>query len=303
MIIGIVAITFFVYSYNNYTQNKQIVSKKPIIASTIFPIHDIVRTIGGENIEAQLILPPGASPHTFELSPSDILRLQNTKLIFTIGHGIDNWSIAIADTSPDIEVITLDQNIPLRNSADLNEQYEALINNAPSSVISNDPHYWLSPNNAIIMAKTISTKLSQLDPAHTLDYKTNYLNFSNELETKIKKWQAQINNLPNRSIITFHDAFYYFAETFDLQIIATFEPSAGREPTARYMDTLTREIKKYNITTLFLEPQLYTESMRQFAKDNKLSLWTLDPIGGLDERSSYTKLIDYNIETLIQALQ
>ena len=116
-------------------------------------------------------------------------------------------------------------------------------------------------------------------------------------------WKEKLSDISSKNIVTFHDAFGYFADHFGLQIVATFEPFPGKEPTPSYLQALQEEITERQITTLFIEPQLSAAALQQFADDNNLTIGTLDPLGGTDERLSYIDMMHYNVKSIAEALQ
>ena len=259
---------------------------KPKVGATIFPIYDLVRIVGGNDIETELILPPGASPHTYEPAPSVIKSLQGSSLIFQIGHGLDQWTAPIASSIPGVKLVTLDKNIQLRSATDTDE---------PGSD-SFDPHYWMDPTNGYIMLDTIVEELSKLDPVHALDFADRAQKFKIQLEKKDLEWKDILSQLENKDFITFHDAFMYFADHFQLHVVATFEPFPGREPTPQYLINLQKEIKKYTVKTLYMEPQLAGDLLQTFAHDNGLTVAILDPEGSKNS-TTYLDMIDYNVRT------
>jgi zinc transport system substrate-binding protein len=153
------------------------------------------------------------------------------------------------------------------------------------------------------MIDAISEELAALSPEHAEDFVARASALKEQLREKDVEWQAAINALPTKDIVTFHDAFMYFADDFGLTVIATFEPFPGKEPTAKYLQNLQAEIAAAGIADLFLEPQLSADAIESFARDNKIDLGVLDPIGGVPGRDSYISLIDYNVDQIVQSLQ
>ncbi|OGH66217.1 MAG: hypothetical protein A3J66_04150 [Candidatus Magasanikbacteria bacterium RIFCSPHIGHO2_02_FULL_47_14] len=275
----------------NQKSPEQVGKDTPKVAATIFPLFDLVRQIGGNDVETQVIIDPNVSEHYFELTSGKLKQLQGTDFIFAIGQNLDNtWTEAISQNIPGSKVVDVSQGISIRPSHDEEE--------GPT-----DPHYWLSPANAPIIIDTITKELSALTPEHSEDFAARAKKLKQQIAEKDREWRVAIAALPAKDILTFHDAFYYFADHFGLNIVGTFEPFPGKEPTPKYLEEIQREIKQYNIQYLFLEPQLSQDSLRTFASDNNLNLGTLDPIGGLEGRESYVELIDFNVNQIVQSLQ
>ncbi len=276
-------------------------SDKPKVAATIFPIYDLVRIVGGEDVEVVLIVPPGASPHTFEPTPSSIKALKDTSRIFQVGHGLDSWVSSLVASLPDVQTITLDRNIQLYPTAEFHEhegeEVEGEHDDHGHGLI--DPHYWLDPTNAYIMVDTIVEELTLISPEHANDFALRAKIFKDELERKDFEWIRALSGLQNRKLVTFHDAFQYFARRYGLEIVATFEPFPGREPTPQYLIDLKEEVLEHEVNTLYLEPQFSASAIETFANDNGLTIATLDPEGS-GERASYLDMIGYNVQTIVE---
>ncbi|PIS04729.1 MAG: hypothetical protein COT81_04905 [Candidatus Buchananbacteria bacterium CG10_big_fil_rev_8_21_14_0_10_42_9] len=269
------------------------------IATTIFPIFDIAQQIGGDDLEVILILPPGASPHTYEPTPSQIRALQNTKIFFKVGLGLDDWADSIARSVDTAKIVALDKNIDVK--AGLEHEDEEDENNQDHK--GQDPHYWLDARNAIIMAQTITQELSALDPSQANTYQTNLAILTEKLNNTHKQVKNQLSELKRNKLLVFHDSWNYFAQAYGLEIIAAVEPSPGREPTPQYLQNLTQQINQYNISVVFSEPQLPIDTIKPFLDDLNLSYSVLDPIGGVPGRDSYIELLNYNANTIKAALK
>jgi len=271
------------------------------IAATIFPIYDIAKNVAGEQAEVVLITPPGASPHTFEITASEIRKLQGTDVLFAIGQGLDEWITETRNAIPGSRVKTVDQGIVLRHLEE-DESVEPEENDEHQHEGA-DPHYWLSINNAKKIAQTIRDTLIEIDPQNAAQYSNNTINYIGELETAEQEINGILKDLPNRQIITMHNAWGYFAEEFNLEIVATFEPFPGREPTPQYLAELSRTAEQFNIRTIFSEPQLSNQALIPFLNDLNMDLAVLDPVGGFESRDSYINLMKYNAQTIQEKLQ
>lgn len=279
--------------------------ERPSVAATIYPLYDITKLIAGDEIDVVVVLPPGTSPHTFEVTPSIVKKFQNTDVFFSIGHGLDNWALTVAG-AVHTNVVQVDKNISLREYEEEHEDHEDEEMESEEEHHDHsgiDPHYWLSPIAASHIAFTIAEELSTLSPEHKDVFLLRAKEFDTQIQEHVSSWKESIRNLPSQDIVTFHNAFGYFAHDFGLNVVTTFEPFPGKEPTAQYLIALQKEIEEHNIHTLFLEPQLATDVIRAFADDNELNIGVLDPIGGTDGIVSYIDLIDHNVRVIVDALK
>ena len=261
--------------------------------------------MGGDKIEPILILSPGSSPHTYEIQPSQIKKMVGTKIFFVIGAGVDDWAQSIANVDNEAKIIDMDEFISLKpfEHEEHKHENEGKIEEDEHHHGDFDPHYWLSPDNAKIMATQIAKELTDIDLVHKSYYESQANNFIEKISTKDIEWKNKLNRLSKKDLVVFHDAWGYFADHFGLNIIATFEPFPGKTPSPQYIIELQNKIREYNISSLFVEPQLSKEAITTLAHDLSVKIKTLDPLGGVEGRDSYIKLIDYNIDSIIKALK
>jgi zinc transport system substrate-binding protein len=272
------------------------------VAATIFPLADIVRNVGGDNVAVEVMLAPGASPHTFEARPSDVVKLQSASLLFAIGHGVDNWAQELADGVENLRVVTVDNGIVLRQPLDSYVPAMFSDNNEEEEGGGQDPHYWLSVKNAKMIAQTVADILETTDAAHKDNYANNLQQYITQLESLDSELSAELAPYDGRGLITFHDAWGYFTADYKLNIIGMFEPSPGKEPSPQYLKQLNDTAVAHNIKAVFTEPQLASGAVEPFVQDLGLKLFTLDPLGGTGEQDSYINLMRYNARTIRDAL-
>jgi zinc transport system substrate-binding protein len=272
------------------------------VAATIFPLYDITRQIAGEKAQVLLIAPAGASPHTFEVSPGDIKKLQGTKVIFAIGYGLDNWITKIGEAIEGVDIKEVAKGIELRKYENHGDE---LSGDNESQAGNIDPHYWLTIPNAKIIAHNISQVLKTIDSQNAFYYQENEEKYLNDLEKTDKEMRELIGKIKpeNRRFMTLHDAWSYFAKEYGLELVGTFEPFPGKEPTPQYLASLAKKAKEKGIKVIFSEPQLSNQTLIPFLNDLKIGLFILDPIGGLEERDSYLRLMLYNAKTFYDALR
>ena len=194
-------------------------------AATIFPVADLVKRVGGEKIEIITILPAGANPHTFELTPRAIKKLKGVRVVFMIGHDFDGWVRAIGESLPEVKIVTVDEGINFIG--------------APEE----DPHYWLSIANGKIIAENITRALTELDPDNGDEYQTNLDLFLTKLDNADRDIHKMLLNFPTRKAVTFHDGWRYFARDYGLEIVGNVESSEGSEPTPKQLVRLAEVVR------------------------------------------------------------
>ncbi len=301
------------------------IEQKQKVAATIFPLYDITRTIAGDKFEVVLLTPPGASPHSFEPQPSVLKKLTGSKVIFAIGHGVDNWTEKITN-SLEIPVLLVEKNIPLleskkdihtdkkendahANHKDKHDEYQDNHDEHKDKKEdrhnhgTTDPHYWLSTKNAEQIAFNIAEELAVLDADNADIYLKRAVAYQKELKTLRMELQKQMELYDNRNVVVLHDAWNYFADEFGLNIVGSFKSLVGENPSPKHLAHLGKEVQDKNISIIFVEPQLSSSIIKAFAQDNNLGIAIMDPLGGVFERTTYIDLIRYNLKQIINSLK
>jgi zinc transport system substrate-binding protein len=252
----------------------------PKVAVTIYPFYDIVKEIVGDKFEVILIVPPGAEPHNFELRPQDLVKLRGTKIIFSHGLIIDDWTKNLTQNLKSAKVISLYQNINL---------------------IDQDPHFWLSLENMKKVAQKVAEEMENFNPQNKNYYEKNLENVLNKLNELSMFTQETSKNFSSKYLITQHNAFRYFAQELNLNIVGFLE-GYDKELTPAELQKLIDAIRVFNIKVIFKEPGEESNLLKTLAKEFDLKIYELDPIegkSGLNYFDAYRK----NIETLKEALK
>ncbi len=308
ILILILFLSLFFYFSKEKTE-PSIKPEKIKVATTIFPLQDIVQNIAQDKIEVINILPSGASPHTFEVTPSQIKALEDTQIIFTIGHGLDDWTKDITQSLEEMKIYSVDSNISFQEIKDHHghdekeNQEEEGFHQDDEATSNLDPHYWLSFKNGKIIAANITDALIELDPSNKEFYFQNLKKYDQRIDQAFLESFQKIEKLNQRELIVFHESWNYFVQDFNLEIVGVFEPTPGKEPSPQDLANLQKTVSEHNIKVIFSEPQLSPETIKPFVKDLELKLYVLDPLGGVAERNSYLDLLLYNANTISEALK
>jgi zinc transport system substrate-binding protein len=274
------------------------------IAVTIFPLYDLVRNVAGPAVDVVLLLPPGASPHTFEPRPGTMRALTGSTVLFAIGHGLDDWAVRLAQGANVQQTRLVDPQITLHPATHVHDDHgPAAAQRSSEGQAGMDPHYWLSVANAVQIVHTIAETLGTLDAAAREDYRQRMTAYVEQLHSLDREIRSMFAALPRRQLVTLHAAFGYFADAYDLHIVATFEPVPGQEPTPRHVEAFLKQVRVHNLRTLFVEPQLPHTALQSLARDLGATLKELDPNGGGPGRDSYIAMMRFNAAQIAAALR
>lgn len=231
-----------------------------------------VERIGGEKVEVEVLLAPGQSPATYEVTPQQMARLSEADLFFSIGVPFEKQLLRhIAGSLGELDIIDTGEGIELRPIS--GHRHEGEIHTGAL-----DPHIWLDPNLVKVQAGHIASALSALDPANEESYQRNLSGFVAELDSVDLAIRELLTPLRNRTIHVFHPAYGYFTDAYGLHQEAI--EIEGREPSARELARIIEEAKEGGVKTLFVQPQFSRKQAQVIAAEIGGEVVVLDPLAG-----------------------
>lgn len=256
-------------------------AETPRVVTDIAPVQSLVAQVMKGVGEPGLLVRPGASPHDYNLRPSEAQMLSDADVVIWVGHSITPWleeslpTIAPGATSVELLDAEGTHLLPNREAEDHG-------NGTPDGDAHDhdayDPHAWLDPENARAWVRMIAEDLARRDPEHAETYLRNAADAEialTDLETRIGAQLASIDG----GFVTFHDAFQYFESRFGVSSHSSLSASDARSPGPARIAALRDEVQAAGITCLFAEPQFNPDRVKTLADDLGLRAGTLDPIG------------------------
>ena len=240
--------------------------------------------------------------HDYSLSTKDLKTLSNADILIINGAGMESFLDDVIDEYSDLKIIEASNGISLIEDTDHDEhehehEHEHDVN----------PHVWVSISKNIEEVSNIAKELSAFDPNHASEYEANADAYIAKLENLRTEMHAALDNVNNKDIITFHEAFPYFAEEFNLNIAGVIEVEPDSEPSAKEVENIISIINEKNIKALFTEPQYSSKIADTIAKETGASIYTLDPIvtgdANEDAYDDYIVKMQENLNTLKEALK
>jgi zinc transport system substrate-binding protein len=269
------------------------------VLTTIFPIYDLVRTVGGDDVSVRNLLPPGVDPHEFALSPRDVELAAGADVILANGAGLDDFigdALRKAGVA-EAKVTRLSDGLPLIKPGVHNDHS------------TGDPHVWLDPVFARIYIEKIVSKIIEADnfdqaKGRTVAYRGRGKKLSDDIAELSNDYARETDGLKNRSFIAFHGAFAYLAKRYGLDVAAVWQKSPGREPSPKEVTEILRKARALKIRALFAEPQFSPRALEMIAADARIPVYTLDPLETAEdfEKTHYVDVMRRNLETLVTAL-
>jgi zinc transport system substrate-binding protein len=227
------------------------------VVVTILPQAEFVENIGGDKVDITVMVPPGASPHTYEPTPSQMAALAEAKLYAKVGSGVEfelTWMDKLIAQNEDMLVVDCSKGIELQPMTAGDEDEPAG---------SMDPHIWMSPQNVQIMVRNITDGLIQIDPDNSAYYQQNRDTYLEKLAQLDQDIRDGLSGVKNRVFMVYHPAFGYFASSYDLTMLPI--EAEGKEPTPAGLQHLIEQAEEHNIRVVFAEPQFNPQSAKVIA--------------------------------------
>lgn len=277
------------------------------VTVSISPYADIVARLGGELVSVSTLLPPGASPHSFDPTPSQAAGLARAELIVMNG-GVDGWlARLVAATAPDVPTVVVMERVdvdpPGAGHGPGGEAEESYAGHAGHEHAGINPHVWLDPTLMLAAAEVVTEELARLDPANGGAYHAALGRLRADLLALDAEIAATLAPVRGAPFVPFHDAWPYFAERYGLDLVLSLEPFPGREPSPRYVAEAVAAVRAAGAKAVFAERQLDPRSAEVVAESAGVALATLDPIGGAPGPTDYESLLRFNAATILAALR
>ncbi|MDD3045366.1 MAG: zinc ABC transporter substrate-binding protein [Candidatus Delongbacteria bacterium] len=258
--------------------SKQVLPDKPVIMVSILPQKYFVERIAGDKVDVKVMIPPGASPATYEPAPSDVINLHKASAYFRIGYigfelskmediGGLNKKMKIYDCSEGVELIYGDHE---HEEAEHDNEED---DHGHSGV---NPHIWLSPKAVKIIADNILKGLEETDPQNIEFFRKNHKAFTSDLEKLDMEIGVMLKDVPNRKFIVYHPAWSYFAHDYGLEEIPV--EINGKEPSAGAIKNLIDKARAEDIKVVFVQKQFDRKLAENIAAETGGRVIQLDPL-------------------------
>lgn len=257
----------------------QTIYAAPKVVASIKPLHGLVAYVMQGRGEPESLLPDHASPHTFQLKPSQASSIQNADIIFWVGPELETFmqkslsnrkgkTVALI-TIPDLTLL------PVRDSGQWQHDHEHNHGHHHGS----DPHIWLSPENALVMVDAIASALSELDPEYQTVYKENAKQFKQDTLALKQSLYESLHTIQDKPFMVFHDAYQYFEVSFELQAKGCIVANPHAPLSGHALHKLRKKIASDGIYCVFTEPEFTHYPIHNVLKGLDVQVKELDPLG------------------------
>jgi len=264
---------------------------KPLeILTSFYPVYVATLNVAGgvEGVTVKCLTPPVVGClHDYQLTPGDMKAIARADIFVANGAGMETFLGKALAQSPGLKLVDASKGIKL--------------------AFADNPHVWVGISGAIAQVRNIARGLAEADPAHAAEYEKNATAYVARLEALRGEMRASLAGLKNREIITFHEAFPYFAAEFDLDIAGVIEREPGSEPAARELAETVETVRRKKVRALFAEPQYPEKCAKVIERETGVPVSILDPVvtGPRDPvraKDAYIAAMRKNLDVLCRAL-
>ena len=239
--------------------------------------------------------------HDFQMTTADMKKAETADAFLINGAGMEGFLDKISDQLPELPVIDSSTGIPLIASGE--DHHHDGGEGHDHGQEDYNPHLWVSITNCMEQVRNLSEGIIALDPEHEAEYRENTETYLEKLSALRDKMHSALDHVKNKDIITFHEAFPYFAEEFGLHIAAVINREPDSQPSAKELADTIRLVRETGVKALFVEP-LYPETSADIiAAETGAQVYVLDPaVSGEWDKNTYLTAMESNLQVLAQAL-
>jgi zinc transport system substrate-binding protein len=254
------------------------------VVTSFYPMYIMAKNVARDvpGVSLQNMAPPYTGClHDYALTTDDLRKLSEADVLVVNGAGMESFLQKAVALYPSLKVIELSEGVPL---------------------IDDDPHVWVSITSAIKEVENLGKGLEEVDPVHKETYEKNTAEYVGKLVALREKMRMELAPYKGRPMITFHEAFSYFAKEFGLTIVAVVEREPGSESSARELAKTIDLIKKFRIASLFGQPQYPSAATQTIARETGAKVYVLDPAAsGPSDEDAYIRIMEKNLDVLKKA--
>ena len=276
------------------------------IITSFYPMYIATANIidGVENVNLECLASPEVGClHDYQLTVKDMMKMENAGVFIINGGGMESFLDKAINVYPEMKIINASESILGEVDIDGHEEIHEEHNHEHLHGSTN-PHVWVSIDLHIHQIEEITRELVKIDNKNKEKYEKNAEEYIKKLKNLSGEMHKELDLLPNKDVITFHEAFHYFAEEFGLNVMAVIEREPGTSPSARDVANIIDTVREYDVSAIFVEPQYLKTAANTISNETGVKVYELDPAtSGVFEKDAYIKIMKKNMDVLKEALK
>jgi zinc/manganese transport system substrate-binding protein len=279
------------------------------VVTSFLPVQSHTLAIAGDLVNVKQLLAKDTGPHDFQLTPADVKKLSDADLLIINGVGIEEWlgelikksgnkNLVVVDTSKGIKLVESPEEI------EIGHDHTHVLDREHSHSHGDgaNPHIWLDPVIAKKQAANIADALQKADPSNASAYAENGKVYEAKLATLDSDYRSTLAPLPNKNLVTFHDAFPYLAARYKMNYVGAVSEFPEKDPTPKQLAALVDKIRSLKVGVLFAENGYAPGLLKKIAAETGAKVSELDTLEvGQGTATAYLDRMGANLESLRKA--
>ncbi|WP_408631569.1 metal ABC transporter solute-binding protein, Zn/Mn family [Metabacillus kandeliae] len=282
------------------------------VYTTIFPLEDFAKKIGGNKVEVESVLPPNVEAHSYEPSAKTMVNMAGSDAFIYTGAGVEGFGDKAAETlkHENVAIVKAAEGIKLlkgEHHHDEDTEHKGPYAEEEEAHGDTDPHLWLDPLRAIQIADNIKKSLISLRPEHKQEFEQNFQKLKTDLTKLDQDFAQTIKQSPKKEILVSHAAYGYWESRYGVHEISVMGLSPMEEPSQKTLESVVKEAKAHSIRYVIFESNISSKISEIVEKEigaKPLTLYNLEsvPLEAVKNNKDYISLMRENLKTLKTAL-
>lgn len=272
------------------------------IVTTTSTLASIAQAIVQDKAEIHSVAPPNRDVHFITPTPRDVLKTRKADVFIHGGLDLEVWRGPLLDAVGKKEFLSGEKAIDASQGVTLLEVPSSVSRLEGDVHVFGNPHYWLDPLNAKIIAENIAERLARMDPEETVFFRENAGAFAQKMDEKMKDWERQTVSFKGQPVIVYHNSWPYFMERFGFVTVGFLEPKPGIPPTGRHLKEISATMKEKKVKLIVKEVFRESRAPKKLARETGAAVVSLatEPA---QIHGDYFAFIEHNLQELEKALR
>ncbi|MBN8210157.1 zinc ABC transporter substrate-binding protein [Bacillus sp. NTK071] len=279
------------------------------IYTTIYPLEYFAERIGGNDVNAESIIPPGSDAHSFEPTTKTMTKLAESDIFIYNGAGMEGFAEAVKETLQNESVTVLEaaDGIHIGETEEEHENHADEDSHDGHDHGDLNPHLWIDPILSIQLAENIKNTLVDLDPENQEKFEENFKALKDDLTALDDSFNDMVSNAPKKEFLISHDAYSYWESRYGLNQLSVSGLSPSQEPTQKQLEDIIQTAENHNISYMLFEQNATPKPAKAVQQELGLKTLRIHNLSVLSEKDiknneNYLTLMEKNIQTMKKAL-
>lgn len=280
-------------------------AESPKVLASIKPLQLIAQAVTEGVTHTEVLLPPGSSPHSHSLKPSDARKLHSADVIFWVGPAMETFLPKMLASTKGVKAVSMMDIRGIRLLSSEEDEHHIHEHGEHHDHGDYDPHIWLSTDNARVIAREMARVLVSVDKVNQSRYQNNLDRFLKSMDQTDSRNGQKVEQSGKQPFFVFHNAYGYLQEQYGLEVAGYFTLNPEQQPGARHLVGLKGQLGKAGVTCVFREPQFQPAYIKRLTEGLSVKVGVLDPLAENIQSGpeSYAQFINQLVDNITSCIQ